>query len=243
VVQLLLWRTVHSTLSFEHTLARVLACSRARVLTCSYRISSRCSHHNIARLHGRYGPNGVGCKHGAEVDGDPMDGHYECDCSDTDYTGDNCDVRRSRDGSMATAVGWTVLGLVVGALLLLPSQYRMYRERNLPEDFNAVQDALLGMGTTMSVLPNQAGFMLQLNKAFDCLTEDDICRAESAVLHAARRLEGLPPLLASILCHEAAKVRLASKAANALLIGPLQDTLQNGQLEEFALALSEHAGV
>lgn len=72
-----------------------------------------------------YGPNRKGCKNGGlPVDDVPFDNHFRCDCSQTRYSGENCEKNDSTDDS-------TVVGVSVAAAVVLGIIFLQLRQRYL----------------------------------------------------------------------------------------------------------------
>lgn len=85
------------------------------------------------RDHSKNGPNGRGCGPGRVVDLIPFDRQFDCDCSDTAYSGINCDNPRPNVALYAVAAvsGIVLLAGLLAAILVL----RRARSRNAPYDF------------------------------------------------------------------------------------------------------------
>jgi hypothetical protein len=49
--------------------------------------------HHADTLNPAYGPNGIDCANGAKVDTTRYDGSFSCNCSGTNFVGDNCEAR------------------------------------------------------------------------------------------------------------------------------------------------------
>lgn len=79
-------------------------------------ISIRVRNKDEANL--KHGPNREGCKNGGSpVDDIPFDNHFRCDCSQTRYSGENCEKNDGTDGS--TVVGVSAAAAVVLGIIFL----------------------------------------------------------------------------------------------------------------------------
>ena len=93
------------------------------------------------------GPRGVGCTHGKPVDDVAFDRSFTCDCSQTKYTGVNCEVEVEAAAAAAAAAAaespWLVSGIAVGTIglvLLLAGigyRHKLNKARMAAFDFRA----------------------------------------------------------------------------------------------------------
>ena len=110
-----------------------------------------------------YGPGNRSCANGASsVDAVLMDQGFECDCTGTNYTGNNCQTPKpatdtpapingaDEDSTAIIAIASVaaLLGtlLLAGTLLTVRSRYVAYRKANAPTDFNTQLQLLKDMG-------------------------------------------------------------------------------------------------
>merc|ERR1719272_132629 len=80
-----------------------------------------------------YGPNGMGCGDGVAADEIPFDGSFSCDCSTTRFEGENCNVLSAAssdggEGSPSTVVGGVVGGMLILFLLIFAVQHRFVQK-------------------------------------------------------------------------------------------------------------------
>lgn len=79
-----------------------------------------------------FSPGGSGCEHGAMIDETELDNSFTCDCSNTRYKGDNCEILDSTEVIVGAS-----LGGVAFVLLVLLGVYRRqtYLANNRAYDF------------------------------------------------------------------------------------------------------------
>ena len=129
------------------------------------------------------GPNGRDCVRGARVDtGDQHDAQYTCDCTGTDFTGDNCDVSPASELAMILGAG---LGAVFcsSMIALVATWLQLYQFKHRPVDMGAVQGdvvAGLSVGAAKDILDHEFGIVLELDvgPAEDGQADVGACRAQ-----------------------------------------------------------------
>lgn len=142
------------------------------------------------------GPGGRGCLHGFQVDDEWMDESFGCNCTDTIYVGDNCDIDDSAAGTTVMSKDETglliaaIMGAVVAAMLiaLVVLKRHLEREKHKPADVAGLQAEILaglGLSAPVDIGPNEIG----LSISFDCLdgltdaSEEEIGVFENKVLN------------------------------------------------------------
>eukprot|EP00035_Acanthoeca_spectabilis_P015659 m.314124 g.314124 ORF g.314124 m.314124 type:complete len:1717 (-) comp16409_c0_seq9:26-5176(-) len=193
-----------------------------------------------------FGPNGRGCSRGLAVDGKPMDQKFTCDCTDTAFEGDNCEMRSTESSSRQVAETVTfsfVAFAVLVALVLGFSRYQLYRARHMPEDVGDFQDEVLqnfGLGAALLSGKGEIGLMLQVKSAIDHPSKRNLA---SLILDEVRTVSGLPRYLMQLVKARSAEVRFAEHLPYALLVLPRPPTLKAGAVDDLAAALSKHASL
>ena len=168
------------------------------------------------------GPDGRACVNGAPIDAVEFDSQYECDCSGTDFTGDNCDVAPA--SQLATILG-AGLGAVLCVILavLMTTRVQLYRISRRPVDMKAVQgDVLtgLGMGVVKDILDHEFGIMLGFEH------ELDIVEGSVGQRRASSSLQSESELIVMVATHvprlkkelEHARVMLSEHDPNEMLL-------------------------
>jgi serine/threonine protein kinase len=113
------------------------------------------------------GPGGRACAHGATEDAVKFDSNFTCNCANTIFVGANCEVLcehgvaeggtacnaglsggAASKGALTSAEGGGLFGAIVALFLVAVAavQYRAYRERHRPVDFDSQLDRMVESG-------------------------------------------------------------------------------------------------
>ena len=211
-----------------------------------------------------YGPNEADCTNGARVDITRYDESFSCNCSETIFTGENCEQLQestaassaSKDDVISPALMYAVVGGLIGLLLvvLAVTRIQVYRARNKPVDMTALQDEIrgsLGMTAGMNVRPDEMGltvtFCKSLENAFKASSHVQVealaRNVGNALLAELRQQCGLPPRLSDMFKQSDTTVSVDVDSATALVLMkvPADGTIKPANEELFASALQQRA--
>ena len=241
------------TVGLNYT-AQLIAVDGARMLTVAEWSISPKLHSDLDSASN--GPNGRDCARGNQVDGDPFDGLYTCDCGATGYKGKNCaDADASSDkgppprpppdsddsaDSAGVAMGVLTAVLFIVVAVAVAYRVQLYRIKYRPVDMYAMQTEVLeGMGMAQPKEIGDHEFGILLTTGTDPTGVTPV--PETVVQQLVASVAKIVPGLAAELPRARVTIAKSNKAQFLLVIQrPHGSGAQSDVAERAVAAISRH---